>query len=35
MEESTTSTATLIPKEQVASLRFPSAEVLKTKDTLD
>lgn len=32
MENSTTSTATLIPKEQVASLRFPSAEVLKTKE---
>lgn len=32
MENSTTSTATLIPKEQVASLRFPSGEVLKTKE---
>ena len=32
MENSTISTATLIPKEEVASLRFPSTEVLKTKE---
>ncbi len=32
MENSSTSTALLIPKEQVANLRFPAAEVLINKE---